>query len=131
MQLDTPLFSRRQLQGLGLSRYQAAVVTKGLAMAQKQGNAGLYKLADVLSAARVYLGRQRIQPGTRQAIADLIEQLQAMLGNVVKPDFGGAGDADLRRALNQLRGAIADSDRVSAKLKARAKQLKAQYGAPV
>lgn len=130
MQPKAQSLTRRQLMGMGLTKYQATALTKELPVIEKAGNALVYSLASVLASTRSYLER-RIQAKTRELMLDLVEQLQSLLGNVVAPSFTGSGDPDVRRAMAKLQAAMSETDRSMAKLKNREKQLKAEHGAPV
>lgn len=129
MQPEEQLLTRRQLVGMGVSRYQAAALTRQLPVVGKVGNSFRYRLSSILAATRDYLER-RIQQKTRERMLELIKQLQSMLGNVVAPNFRNDGDPGVRRAMAKLKCAMAKTDRSMAQLEVRATQLKAEHGAP-
>lgn len=130
MQPEADSLTRRQLIGMGLSKYLAAALTKDLPVVGKKGNAFEYGLASVLSSTRSYSERRRIQPKTRELMTVVIKQLQSLLGNVVSPSFQSNAEPDVRRAMAKLQHAMSETDRSMAKLKTRAGQLKAEHGAP-
>ena len=130
MQHEMPQLTRRDLVGLGISRYQSTAITKGIPAVGKKGNSNIYSLSDVLEALRAYLSR-RIKRETRATVERAVAHLQIMLGNVIEQNFSDDGDPHIKRSLNQLKRAMANTDKSMARLKTRRKRLETEFGAPV
>lgn len=120
MDLLAPTTTRRQLQGYGASRYLARRLTTSLVPVAKSGNAYVYSLQQAITAIREYSSKARIQPATKQVLAQIQKQLLARLDNVAAlvpnspatemSDIAGQLLAQMRRtdkALSEMKATVA------------------------
>ena len=83
MDASAPTVTRKQLQGYGASRYLALMLTRSLAPVAKSGNAYVYALTQVVTAARDYAAKPRVQATTKQTLEQILTQLLARINNVI------------------------------------------------
>ena len=117
MDASTLTTTRKQLRGYGASHYLARRLTRSLEPITKSGNAYVYALAQVVTAARNYSEQARVQPTTKQILEQMLTQLVSQIDNVVPmlPDGHrtAAGDA-AKLLLKQMHR----TDKAMAELKA-------------
>ena len=109
--------SRRQLQGYGLSRFQSRAVTQQLTHCDRQGQAYLYEIREVITSIRNYVQRPRVQPETKSKLAMVLNLLLQQLGNVT-PAFAGSATTELGEMTRSLMRTMVKSDQQLAEMKA-------------
>jgi hypothetical protein len=80
--------TRKQLIGLGASKYQADLITKSLTPVCKQGRSKVYDLFSVSDRIRMLLDNPRLKSTTRDAIQALRWELLALAEQIQDAPFG-------------------------------------------
>lgn len=129
--IQQPLISttRIQLQGYGLTRYQATKVTQGLIPISRHTKAHIYSVNDVIGSTRIILNNHRIKPQTTKQLTTLLNSLLEQLGNVshfpITPYISSHSEVgDLAR---QLLKAMSVTDTNLVKLKGLAANINGKY----
>ena len=117
MNASTLTTTRKQLRGYGASHYLARRLTRSLKPIAKSGNAYVYALDQVVTAARSYSEQARVQPTTKQILEQMLTQLVSQIDNVVPmlPDGHRTAAGD---AAKQLLKQMHRTDKAMAELKA-------------
>ncbi len=85
--------TRQHLKGLGLSAYQARIISMPCPVQGKAQGHNLYAIADIRQAARDYSRKLRIRVSTRLALEGLIQKLSGLTDKVVFLPFGARPSA--------------------------------------
>ncbi len=109
--------SRRQLQGYGLSKFQSRAITQQLVYCDRQGQAYLYELREVIASIRDYIQRPRVKQSTKTKLATVLDLLLQRLDNVT-PGLFGAETTELGEMTRSLMRTMAKSDQQLAEMKA-------------
>jgi hypothetical protein len=109
--------TRKQLRGLGLSLYHAAVITKTLKPFSQKGSTYFYSASEVVGSLRLYLQRPRIKPATRETLNPALDILLDLIGNVVPVAFGASTDPELSRLTRELMTTMSKTNSSLAALK--------------
>ena len=83
--------TRKQLVSLGVSKYQAELVTKTLTPLRKQGSANVYDLFAVSDRCRERIENKRLKEATRTALQALRWELLALAEQIQDAPFGMTG----------------------------------------
>lgn len=121
------LTTRRQLQGYGASSYHAAMITKNLTLAAKQGRTYIYAVSDVIVSIRDYLQRPHVKPTSRLVLEGVLQVLLERLSNVIEVPFGRATDPEINKLARQLSQSMSDTDSALAELEATVATIKSKY----
>lgn len=119
--------TRKQLQGLGASRYHAVKVTQFIEPVGRQGQAYLYPINEVISSIREYLERPRLKAETHKKLVTVSDTLTNLLGNVIPTVFRKDANATTSQLSKRLIKAMAKTDTSLAALKLDAADIKAEY----
>lgn len=90
--------TRKQLIGLGASKYQAELVTKPLTPIRKQGSANVYDLFAVSDRCKEVIETKRVKVATRTAIESLRWALLSFAEQIQDAPFGMSGLEQLNYA---------------------------------
>ncbi len=121
--------TRIQLQGYGLTRYQATKITQELTPTAKKGRTHLYLVGDVITSIRTTLECPRIKLLTRQQLLNILNYLLPRLGNLIQIPFNAASSShpEIGDLAKQLLRAMSDTDRTLVSLKATAATINGKY----
>lgn len=119
--------TRKQLCSLGISQYQAKILTKSLSTVRREGRAYVYSVRDVIASIREYAERPRVLAKTRDRLEKVIEALRPMLGNVTTIAPGHSTDPEMSKLVKQLMSAMAKTDATLASMKVESAEIEAEY----
>lgn len=109
--------TRRQLRGLGLSLYHAAIITKTLKPYSQKGSVYFYSASEVVGSLRQYIKRPKIKATTRETLEAALDILLDLIGNMVTVAFGISTDPELSQMTRELMTTISKTNSSLAALK--------------
>lgn len=112
--------TRRQLQELGASKYQADLITKSLIPVRQQGRAKVYDLFAVSDRIRALLENKRIKITTRDALQAIRWELLSLAEQIQDAPFG----MSVLEQIEQVEVLHRRADDLVAQAQARAAQLR-------
>lgn len=119
--------TRKQLRGLGASRYHAIKVTERLSPIDRQGNSYLYPINEVITSIRTYRERPRLKPETHTKLETVLDTLSSVLGNVAYISSPNKLGSPTNQFSQQLLQAMSKTDTALATLKLDAAEIKSEY----
>jgi hypothetical protein len=121
--------TRTQLQGYGLTRYQATKITKLLTPTSRQGRTYNYLVTETIGSIRTDLSSPLLKLINRQRLVVVLEILLERLSNIIPLVAGSDATSHpaLGRLTQQLMNAISVTDKSLVDLKATAANINGKY----